>query len=402
MSFLFYALGVLAIGFGVAPLWLSIRFRRYVLAKLVEPLVSFTPPAAVMVPCKGTDLEFRQNILSVLDQDYPDVEFLFVTGTEDDPAHADLARLIAERPSRRAKLLVAGTSDRRAQKLTNLLYAVDRASPDRQVLVHLDADIRLRPDFLHYLIAPLRTDSVGATTGFPWYVPLRARLGSIMRSIWGGGALPLLIDNRYNIASGAANALRKEVYEASGVRQAMDGSVSDTFAITGSVKRMGKEVVFVPQCLFMTPDDSTLIETIHWTTRQTTISRVYGPKFWWTVALSYSFATALVLLGIVLLIVGIARGSPALTAPALLILSLIPLQAVNASILLRVVQAMLPEQAIQLERMKWKYMALAPFGSILIFLNSVLSRLTNEINWRGIRYRLISPTQTEVLDARQE
>jgi hypothetical protein len=102
------------------------------------------------------------------------------------------------------------------------------------------------------------------------------------------------------------------------------------------------------------------------------------------------------------LIVGIARGSPALTAPALLILSLIPLQAVNASILLRVVQAMLPEQAIQLERMKWKYMALAPFGSILIFLNSVLSRLTNEINWRGIRYRLISPTQTEVLDARQE
>jgi cellulose synthase/poly-beta-1,6-N-acetylglucosamine synthase-like glycosyltransferase len=333
----------------------------------------------------------------MLDQDYPDVEFIFVTGAADDPAHAELAAIISERPSARASLLVAGTSTRRAQKLTNLLYAADRVSPDREVVVHLDADIRVRPDFLRHLVAPLRHESVGATTGFPWYVPIRGRVGSIMRSIWGGGALPLLIDNRHNLASGAANALRREIYEASGVRLAMDGSVSDTFAITRSVKAMGKEVVFVPQCLFMTPDDSSLLETVRWTTRQTTISRVYGPRFWWTVALAYSFSTALLVTGIALCVAGILRADLELLAPGLLILCLVPLQSLNAAILLRVVRTMLPEQAAQLASMKWKYMALAPLGSVLIFVNSVLSRTTNVISWRGIRYRLVSPTRTEVL-----
>jgi len=398
VTYLAYALGIASLCFGLFPVWLSVRFRRYVLARFSGALVDYSPPAAVIIPCKGTDLQFRENILSVLDQQYPDVHFLFVTATNKDPAHAELAKLLAERPALRTQLLVAGTSMRRAQKLTNLLYAVDHISADRKVVVHLDADIRLRPNFLKHLIAPLHSEDVGAATGFPWYVPLRGRIGSVMRSIWGGGALPLLIDNRHNLASGAANALRLEVYEASGVRAAMDGAVSDTFAITQSVKRMGKQVVFVPQCLFVTPDDSSLLETIRWTTRQTTISKVYGPKFWWTVALSYSFATALLLAGILFLTFAATSGRLTLLLPALLILCLVPLQSINAALLLRVVQTMLPEQAAQLERMKWKYMTLAPLGSLLIFANSLLSRATNVISWRGIRYRLVSPTQTQVLD----
>lgn len=397
VTFFLYGLGVLSLCFGVVPIWLSLRLRRFVLAALSEPLADYTPPIAVTIPCKGTDLEFRENILSVLDQDYPDVEFLFVTGEDDDPAYAELMTIIAERPSVSAKLLLAGTGGKRAQKLTNLLYAANHVSKERQVVVHLDADIRLHPSFLRHLVAPLRNEAVGATTGFPWYVPRQGGVGSVMRSIWGAGALPLLIDNRHNLASGAANALRRETYEASGVRQAMDGAVSDTFAITRSVKGMGKGVVFVPQCLFMTPDNSSLLETVRWTTRQTTISKVYGPKFWWTVALSYSLVTALLLIGLGLLLVGLVSGAKELLAPALMILCVVPLQSVNAAVLLRVVQRMLPDEAVKLERMKWKYMILAPLGSVLIFLNSVLSRLTNEITWRGIRYRLVSPTQTEVL-----
>jgi ceramide glucosyltransferase len=398
MIYVFYALGLVSLSFGLVPIWFSRRFKKYVEESARQGPLDYAPPATVMIPCKGTDLEFRENILSILDQDYPNYEILFVTGDTGDPAYRELADIIAQQPGRRMKLLVAGTSSKRAQKLTNLLYAAEHASSDSEVFVHLDADIRVRRDFLRHLIAPLGNNTVGVAAGFPWYMPRRGNVGSVLRSIWGGGALPLLIDDRHNLASGAANATRKETYTKSGIRQAMDGAVSDTFAITRSVKTAGQRIEFVPRCLFITPDESSLAETIRWTNRQTIISRVYGRRFWWTVALTYSFANLLVLLGLVLLALSFLQNLHALLIPSLLILSLIPLQSLNAAMLLEVIKTILPEHAGELERMKWTYRLLAPLGSVLIFANSVNSVTTNEIEWRGIRYRLVSPTQTVVLE----
>jgi cellulose synthase/poly-beta-1,6-N-acetylglucosamine synthase-like glycosyltransferase len=394
--FVLLLLGVITLLFGMIPLWFSVRFKRYVNIKLREPLYSYTPKVSAIIPCKGVDLEFEENISAIFNQNYPEYEVLFVTAVEDDPAHKELKRIMENNKKISAKLLVAGISHYRGQKITNLLKAIENISPETEVFVFLDADIRIHEDFLRYLVAPLRKDAIGATTGFPWYLPQKANFGSILRSLWGGGALPLLINTRHNFASGAANAIKKEVFEKAEIKRAMDRSISDTFAITNSIRKLGLIIEFVPQCLVISPDNSSILDTLKWTNRQTIISRVYSPPFWWTVFLTYSFSNAMLLLGIILTMLWIL-GEGSFILPGLLMLSLIPLEMINAAYLIPVVKHMIPEYSQEIDKLRWKYYFITPLTSILMMINSLVSLTTNEIIWRGVKYRLVSPTQTEVL-----
>jgi ceramide glucosyltransferase len=398
MSWIFLALGALALLLGIIPILMTGRFIRYVERKLAKPRATYSPEVTLVMPCKGIDLQFEENIRAVLEQDYPRYEVIFVTATDDDPAYVELRRLLesAAHPER-ARLLVAGIDSGRGQKITNLLKGIKSAAPSSEVFAFLDADVRVRRDYLANLVAPLCEDGVGATTGFPWYLPSRLRLGSLLRSLWGAGALPILADPKRNFASGAANALRREVFERGDVAGALARTVSDTFAITNSVRRLGLRVEFVPQCLVISPDDSTLVETLRWTNRQTTISRVYSPPFWWTVAITYSLANGVVALGFVLLLAAAMSTESDLWLPAALMLSLVPLEILNASLLFPVILRLLPSHAGQLRVFRWGYLLLAPLASVLILVNSVVSRTTDVIEWRGVRYRLVSAEHTQVL-----
>jgi cellulose synthase/poly-beta-1,6-N-acetylglucosamine synthase-like glycosyltransferase len=388
---------LITLAFGIVPLWFSKRFKHYVEIKLGEPINNYIPKVSVIIPCKGVDIEFEENVIAMLNQNYPYYEILFVTATEDDPAYEALKQIIAKYKKRPMKLLVAGINPHRGQKITNLLKAIENISTETEVLVFLDADIRIHRDFLKYLVAPLRKSSIGATTGFPWYLPQKPKLGSILRSIWGGGALPLLIDPHHNFASGAANAIKKEIFEKANIKKALDRSISDTFSITNSIRKLGLIIEFVPQCLVISPDNSSLLDTLKWTNRQTIISRIYNPPFWWTVAITYSFANIMLVLGVILLILGIIGGKLMFVLPAIFMLGLIPLEMLNAALMVKVIKKMIPQYKDEIDRLKWRYYLATPLASILIMINSLVSLTTNEITWRGVRYRLISPTQTEVI-----
>ncbi len=85
--------GILWAVFGVFCLLLLLslhatwRFRRYVTRCLGADRPDFAPPLTVVMPCKGLDPGFDANISSMLAQDYPDYEVLFVTATQSDPAY---------------------------------------------------------------------------------------------------------------------------------------------------------------------------------------------------------------------------------------------------------------------------------------------------------------------------
>ena len=97
MTTLLATLGFLALFLGVFPLWMTIRLRHYVDQCLTEPTAQFTPMVSLIVPCKGTDLEFERNVEAVLQQDYPRYEVIFVTATTADPAYETLARFAADK-----------------------------------------------------------------------------------------------------------------------------------------------------------------------------------------------------------------------------------------------------------------------------------------------------------------
>ncbi|MCM2278607.1 MAG: glycosyltransferase [Oligoflexia bacterium] len=396
-----WSLAIATLIFGLVPFGMLARFFRYVKPRMALPSRSASPKTTVIMPCKGLDLEFQENIRSLLNQDYPNYEVLFVTATSDDPAYAALNH-IRDAGGNRAlcKVLVAGIEPGRGQKLTNMLKGMSSLPADTEVVAFLDADVRLHKSFLRALVAPLADPQVGVSCGYHVFVPRSPRIGSLLRFIWGIGGLLTLADQERNFAIGAAAALRKETFDRARIRESFLGSVSDTFSITNSVRRIGLRVHFAPRCLFISPDNSSLMETIRWSNRLTILSRVYNRPFWWMVTLSYSFQVLMMLTGALLLGLSLSFEGVNLGAPAALMLSPLLFQFLMAVVVLSALPGLLPDYPADREgllRHSVRICALTPVAPFMIFLNTVVSLFSREIVWRGIRYRLISATRTEVL-----
>jgi len=394
--------GLLWVVFGVfallaaLPVIGTLRFRRYVRRELSRRRKPFTPKLSVIMPCKGIDPGFVENVRSLLDQDYPDYELLFVTATPDDPARASLEALASDRTGRHIRLLVAGIRPGRSQKLNNQLYAFGQVRPESEALVFVDSDARARPSFLRDLVAPLADDGVGATTGFRWYIPERGGLGSYLRAAWNGGGLPMLADPRFAFAWGGAMGILRKTFERAQIPARWDGALTDDFPLTAAVKELGLSVRFVPQCLMGSHEDATVRQVCEWTNRQTVICRVYNPKLWRGI---FAFH-AVHALGVGAALTALAARAFGLLGaadawPALATLGVVPLEMAGGVVLWRTVHGLLP--GIGGWRRAWKHVILVPAALLLIFCNSLISLLTRDIRWRGVRYRLHSPARTEVL-----
>jgi ceramide glucosyltransferase len=338
------------------------------------------------MPCKGLDPGFDANIASILQQDYPDYEVLLVTATQEDPAYARLRSLLGDHPAVKARLLVAGVASGRSQKLNNQLCAWRQVRPDTQALVFVDSDVRAHPQFLRALVAPLSEDGVGASTGFRWYVPETGGFGSYLRATWNGGGLPLL-----------AQELRT-TYERAGVAQRWESALTDDFPLTRAVRALGLSVRLVPQCLLCSHEDSTLAQTLEWTNRQTLICRVYDPPLWRAIFAMHAVHSVAMAAGLGVVIAKVLRPDLPLSVwPGVAVLGVIPVEMAGGALLWRTVSRLLP--GIGGRAIALKHIVLVPAAILLIFYNSIHSLTTRDLCWRGVRYRLHSPSHTEVLGA---
>ncbi len=393
-------LACLAVLFSLIPLLLTMRLK-YRLPTMLQCAPSNLPwpLASVILPCKGLDPGFRENILSLLQQDYPKLELLFVVATDDDPAFIPLQNLLEGNAAGRvrARLLVAGIGKNRAQKLTNQLAALRQVSPHTEVLVFVDSDCRPDPGFMRRLIAPLAKPGVGATTGYRWYHPPAATLGSMLRSTWNAGALPFLADPKTTHAWGGAMAIRREVFSQANLEEVWNKAVSDDLTLTMGVRKLGLTLEFVPQCIAVSYESSTLRETLEFTNRQSLISRIYFPPLWWATAIGHACANLLMAYGCASVLIWSATGAAAYLIGSTCLL-LLPLQLVNAVWLFSTVKDLLPVQIqTDVQFLRWHYVMTAPLASVMTLVNTVHSAATRQITWRGITYELRSPSETIVV-----
>ncbi len=392
---------VAGLAIGLIPIVLTVRFKNDLLRLLVDRPPRPTDLVAVIIPCKGIDQGFRENIQAFLSQDYTKLALFFVVATEDDPAYAEISDLLAThdqagRTNVQARLLVAGINNRRAQKLTNQLHGISNVGDEAQYLVFLDSDLRPDPGFVGRLISPLNTPHVGATTGFRWYHPSSSNLGSMLRSTWNAGALTLLTNPQTVFAFGGAMAMRRDTFEVAKIAAAWDAALSDDFPLTLGVKQLGLDIRFVPSCVAVSYEYSNLADTIEFTNRQSIISRVYFPPLWWGAAIAHSLSILLIAVGALGVVLWLAHGGLANLVMAGC-LAIIPFQFLNAALMLKTLPGMLPQIAGEIDRLRWRYMATAPLATVLSLINTAHSLTTRRIIWRGIEYELVSPTETRVL-----
>lgn len=129
---------------------------------------SFTPPISNLKPVRGLDPDAYENFASFCRQDYPEYEIVFCIGSVDDPAYPVLQKVIADFPNTKIRVLFGSGRIASNDKVAKLARMSGEAAHEH--LVISDSDVRVRPDYLRSLIAPLADPKVGAVTCF--YVAL--------------------------------------------------------------------------------------------------------------------------------------------------------------------------------------------------------------------------------------
>jgi hypothetical protein len=260
--------------------WEHRRFARRRLSSLPRHVPSFRPYVALFAPCKGYDLELGHNLRPLFEQDYERYELVFIVESADDPAVAVIEELRASFPGRKARLIIAGHSERCGQKVHNLLAATQRLAPQIEVLAFVDSDARPRRDWLRHLVSRLNRPNIGAATGYRWFVPLRPSLANYVLYSLNAAAASLLGTGGHHLVWGGSWAVRRDVFEHCNLRRAWMGTLSDDLVAARVLHAAGLQVRFEPACVMASPLDHTWRETARFVNRQYTIGRCYAPLRW--------------------------------------------------------------------------------------------------------------------------
>ena len=173
---LFYFFATISIWLGLLSLRSGIRFVGYLQIESAKAYPEYTPFVTVFMPLRGIDDGLRKNVAAIFAQDYPTFEVIFVVDRADDPALSlvdDARRSFAGVVGPVMQFVIAGSAVDQGQKVHNLIFAVNHAHPKSEIFAFVDSDARPQSAWLRSLVAPLRDESIGATTGYRWFVPVR-------------------------------------------------------------------------------------------------------------------------------------------------------------------------------------------------------------------------------------
>lgn len=122
----------------------------------------FTPPVSILKPVRGSDADAYENFASFCKQDYPEYEIVFCVGSPDDEIVPVLEKLKRDFPHVPIRVLFGSLRIATNDKVAKLARLSDEAR--YEYLAISDSDVRVRPDYLRNLIAPLADPKIGAVT----------------------------------------------------------------------------------------------------------------------------------------------------------------------------------------------------------------------------------------------
>ena len=165
-SILSFALGALAIFGAITSTVYSLmaalgvlRFHRRAAARGTR---SFLPPVSVLKPVHGDEPDLEQNLASFFEQDYPEYEILFCARHDSDLGLQAARRVAARFPHVKARILTCGEPPWPNARTFSL--EIMRREALYPIRVASDSDVRVGPDYLASVIAPLADPQVGMVT----------------------------------------------------------------------------------------------------------------------------------------------------------------------------------------------------------------------------------------------
>ena len=229
---------------GIGYYLLCLVAARDFLGTKREP-ANFTPGVSILKPLRGTDPEMYDAFRSHCLQDYPDYELIFGVSDPADPAAALVGQLQREFPDRTIKLIVCERLLGPNGKVSNLAQMVAQARFDH--LIVNDSDIKVAPDYLRRVLAPMVDVKVGAVTCL--YRALGGKtLGSRLEALgiatdFIAGVLAARLLQGVKFGLGSTIVFRRSDLGAIGGFEALVDYLADDYQLGTRLAALNKEVI---------------------------------------------------------------------------------------------------------------------------------------------------------------
>ena len=125
---------------------------------------NFCPPVSILKPFRGLDPDAYENLASFCRQDYPDYELVLCIDPDDEKVRSMVEHVQRDFPERAIRILPGSGRVATNDKVAKLARLV--AEAQHEIVVISDSDVRVRPDYLRAMTAPLQESNVGAVTCF--------------------------------------------------------------------------------------------------------------------------------------------------------------------------------------------------------------------------------------------
>jgi cellulose synthase/poly-beta-1,6-N-acetylglucosamine synthase-like glycosyltransferase len=363
----------------------------------------------LIVPCKGLDSAFRENISSFFHQHYENYSLWFVVAEESDPAYGELCKLkkklSKKTKAKEVKILIAGHGQSCSQKNHNLLYCYERIGNDIDVMAFADSDICVHKNWLSHLVYPLRKSKYGAASGYRWFVPEKNNIASLALSALNAKVAQLLGNTIFNQAWGGSMAIRTDVFRRIGLDKIWPKVLSDDLSLSRAVKRAGMHVAYVPACLVASYESTTWGKLFEFARRQFLITRVAAVRTWLFGLFSSLFSVLGFWAGIVIawLVIRNSWFDQQFTLQERIILLTLPAVFMCSQLIRAILRQTMIRKLLEKDRRKMRAACLADvlfswvWSPVLLFF-ILSSAFGNTVRWRGIPYKLLGPYETVVLD----
>ncbi len=240
---------------------------------------AFTPPVSILKPVRCLDAQAFENFASFCRQDYPVFELLF--GVEDaaDPVVPVIERLQREFPECRIRLLV--TEPLGPNRKAGILHGLV-AEAAYEILVISDSDMRVTPDYLGRVVAPLADEAIGLVT-CPYRgaaaLTFTARLEALHMGVT---FLPSVMVARkflaMRFAMGATVALRRADLERIGGFASIADYLADDFQLAVKISALGRRVCLSDYVVVSVLGATSLLEQWNREVRWARTNRVNRPR----------------------------------------------------------------------------------------------------------------------------
>ena len=383
-GYLFLAVAAIPFIYYLIALYSSWRyFRSSTTQKAAKG--DFLGPVSILKPIRGLDPDAYKNFASFCRQDYPDYEMLFCVDSADDPVVPVIEKLSRDFPDRRIRMLFGSGRDAFNDKVAKLARLVSEAR--HELLVISDSDVRVRPDYLRSVVAPLADPKVGAVTCF--YVPADDTtfvhsLQSIgMVSDFYAGILVARQLDGVKFALGPTIATTRACLAGFGGYAAIENCPADDLLVGRLIAEQGYEVKLLPYSILTVPDYHSIRDLFHKRLRWIVVMRHMRP--WGHLGLVFTHGLAWSLAAVA-------------THPS------VPLASVYLGSYFALRIAMVWLIGIQGLKQKslWKKLPLLPIWDALAFFIWLISFGRKSIRWRDKEYFLrdgmlvpVTPTAAE-------